>query len=140
CSFLTELPAVLVDARERNTKRVVVVKIPAANDCNVLRDAYSLVESIIHNPHSQRVIEAKHSVRPGLKTEELAHGVCAALLGFNISLAFRNDVIINDFQPGLHQRLPVPFQAAYACASFGPANMRYSLASNVDQVFRGQSS
>jgi hypothetical protein len=58
--FLPNSPAVLIDAGQRNAQSIVVVKIAAANDCNVFWDAYSLIQCVIDCAHRQWVIEAEN--------------------------------------------------------------------------------
>jgi hypothetical protein len=42
----------------------------------------------------------------------LAHGFCTALFGFDISLALRDDVIVDYFHPSLHEGLFISFHPA----------------------------
>jgi hypothetical protein len=55
-SFLANALTVLVDAGKRNAQRVVVVKVPATDERNVLRDPQALIQREIHCTHRERMI------------------------------------------------------------------------------------
>ena len=63
-SFLPDPPAMLIDAGERNAKRVVIMKVPAAYKSKIFRDAYSFIERIVHCPHGERIVEAEDAIWP----------------------------------------------------------------------------
>jgi len=110
------------------------VKISAANDCNIFWDSYSLIHCVVYRAHCQWIVEAEQPVWSRLKAQELSHGVCTALLSFNISFEFRNDVIINDSLPSVSKCLFVPIHSAYACTCFGAANVGNPLAADLNEV------
>ena len=132
--FLADAAAVLIDAGEWNAKRIVVMKISAANNGDVFRNLYSLIERIIHGSHRQWIIEAEDPIWSRLKAQELAHGFCAALLRFDVSFAFCNDVIFNDLKPCLSKCLLISFHTARPRTSCWAANVGDPLAPDLDQV------
>jgi hypothetical protein len=78
--------AVLIDTRKWNAERVVVVKVPATDDGDVLGNSKSVVQRVVHRAHGQRIIETEDPIGPVLKMQELAHRFGAALFGFHIPL------------------------------------------------------
>ena len=124
----------LVDAGEWNAQRIVVVKIAATNQRDVVGNAQTVIERIIHGAHRERIVEAEHPVGSRLKTQELAHRLSPALSRSHIPLAFGDDVIVNYFQSGLCQCSLISFHPADAGTGFRSTNVGDSLASDIDQV------
>ena len=58
-SFFSDFPAVLIDAGEWDTKRVIVVEISATHDRQILWNPNSVIQCIVHGAHCQRIIETK---------------------------------------------------------------------------------
>ena len=110
------------------------MKISAADDSHLFWNLQPLIQRIIHCTHSHGIVEAENSVGLWLQAQKLAHGFCAALPGFDVSLWFANDVLARDFDSILREGAFVSFHPPGAGARFRSTNMRDSLATHVDQM------
>src|SRR6476646_8072436 len=131
-SFLSDPTAMLINTREWHAKRIVIVEVSAADDRDVLRDPYSMVQGVVHCSHGHRIVKAEESIRSRLEKKKLAHSFGAALPCLHISLGFCDDVVLDDFEPALGEGSLVAFQAADARAGLRPSDMCDPLAANVD--------
>jgi hypothetical protein len=122
----------LVNAGKWNAERIVIVKIPAANDRDVFWDAYSVIKRVIHSAHRQRVIEAEYPIGSLLQTQELAHCLGTAQFRSHIPLHFGDDVVISDFKTCSYHCAFVSVHATNTGTGFRPTNVRDVFAADVD--------
>ncbi len=92
-SALANHLAVLIDARQRNPKTVIIGQISAADESNIFRNPEACFEDGAHGSDRKWIVEAENAVGPLVSFQEEAHGLRTLTGSFVIHVASTNYVV-----------------------------------------------